>query len=380
MFSASELKKKRPAFLLAAAILTSSCVHTGKSKTYAPLLDKGGSREIHDKLEGTIESNSQVIRELEQKPVQGWLRFAVIGDSVSRRNGAYRELLTRILALDPPPAFVVNLGDFTRGRAEHYSFYFDTVKGYPLPLLHVIGNHDEPYPGEMIFRTVFGARDFSFDYGDARFIFMGSEKLGFTRHRLDWLEDKLKAGEPATKIFISHEYMFEAYPELFHGISLHFVERITNTSKVLDLLDKYDVPLAVAGHLHRYYEKIHRGTVLIITGGGGQSAFLEPRARQPLSTKAKHFTVIDLPTGADQELRVAVSVLDRQGAPLFPTSFYRWETNGDIGAPSMRPMPPDAFENDPTLPAYVLDLYERSRVGTRPATSSGTSRTSRSSG
>jgi hypothetical protein len=373
-----EIRTRPPIILLAAALLAPGCVRTAKSKTYAALLEKGGAPEIQAKLRGVIKSNAEIIDELRRNPAREWLRFAVIGDSVSRRNDAYRELLARILALDPPPAFVVNLGDFTRGRAEHYSYYFDTIKGYPLPILHLIGNHDEPYPGEMIFRTVFGERDFFFDYGGVRFIFMGSEKLGFPRRRLDWLEDKLKDDEPATKIFISHEYMFEAYPEVFHGISLHFVEKITNTAKVLDLLDKYDVPLAIAGHLHRYYEKIHRGTVLVMTGGGGQSGFLEPRARQPLSTKEKHFTVVDLPAGGDQPLRVVISALDRNGAPLFPPSFYRWETKGDICGPSMRPIPYVDVENDPTLPGYVRDLYERS-LQKSPLASSGPCRTGRSS-
>lgn len=360
MLSALKLKSGSPAILLAAAILASSCVYTGSSKTYAPLLKKGRTHEIQEKLAGTIASNSEIIRKLQREPAKDWLRIAVIGDSVSRRNGAYKDLLAGIATLDPPPAFVVNLGDFTRGEPEHFSYYFDTIKGYRLPIIHVMGNHEAQYPAEMIFRAVFGERDFSFDYGDARFIFMGSEKLGFTRPRLDWLEDRLKDERPARKIFLSHEFMNEAFTEVFRGISSHFVHKIRNTDKVLELLDRYDVPLAVSGHLHRYYEKTFRGMVMIITGGGGQSAFAEPRARQPLSTRQKHFTVLDLPTGRGQTPRVVVSAISRDNKQLFPTSFYQWDPGGDAGGPSMRLVPCQTLENDPTLPPYVIDLCERS--------------------
>jgi hypothetical protein len=376
MFSPSELRKRSPVILAAAALLASSCVPTGKSKTYAPLLERGRAREIQETLKGVIRSNAEIIEDLQRKPAKSWLRFVVIGDTVSRRNDAYRDLLASVSRLDPPPAFIVNLGDITRGLAEHFSFYFDTIKGYPLPIIHLMGNHEAQYPAEMIFRTVFGARDFFFDYGDVRFIFMGSEKLGFTRHRLDWLEDRLRDPVPSTKVFISHEFMFEAYTEVLHGISLLFVAKIKNTGTVLELLDKYDVPLAIAGHLHRYYEKTYRGTVMIMTGGGGQSAFLEPRAKEPLSTKAKHFTVIDLPTGADRAPWVVVSAMDRNGAPLFPTSFYRQEISGDDGDPSMRPVPCEELADDPALPGYVRNLCEKSRERA-PLASSGASRTGR---
>ncbi|MGE5740641.1 MAG: metallophosphoesterase family protein [Candidatus Aminicenantes bacterium RBG_16_66_30] len=353
------IKNRLPAIMLAAAVLTSSCVYTSKSKTYASLLEKGKTREIQQGLKGIIRSNAEIIQELEQKPKKDWLRLAVIGDSVSRRNLVYKDLLASISLLDPPPDFVVNLGDFTRGNPEHFSYYFDTIKGYPLPILHLMGNHEVQFPGEMISRTVFGERDFFFDYADVRFIFMGSEKLGFPGPRLDWLEDKLKDDRPTKKIFLSHEFMSEAFTELFHGISSHFVEEIKNTDKVLELLDKYNVPLAVSGHLHRYYEKTYRGTVMIITGGGGQSGVLEPKAKQPLSTKEKHFIVIDLPTGAEQGLQMAISSFDRQGKPLFMPSFYQYGSNGVAGEPSMQRKSFSALVNDPLLPQYVVDLYKR---------------------
>ncbi len=356
MLSIFGARKIPPAVTLAAAILAWGCVHTGKSRTYASVLEKGRSLEIQAKLEGVIRSNAEIIRGLEQKPAEGWLRFAIIGDSVSRRNRIYRDLLTELAALDPPPAFIVNLGDFTRGGAEHFSYYFDTVRGYPLPIIHLMGNHDAQYPSEMYFRAVFGERDFAFDYGDVRFIFMGSDKLGFYRQRLDWLEDKLKDDAPAKKIFVSHEYLFEAYPEVLRGIYLHFTERIKNTDKVLELLKTHGVPLAIFGHLHRYYEKTFDGTVMIMTGGGGQPAFFEPKPKQPLSSKKKHFTLVDLPTGKDGEVEMAITAIGSDGKPLFVTSFYR-RTPGER---SMRSVPYEALANDPTIPLHVLDLYKRS--------------------
>ena len=98
---------------------------------------------------------------------------------------------------------------------------------------------------------------------------------------------------------------------------------------------------------------------MIITGGGGQTEFIDPKAREPLATKEKHFTLIDLPTGKAQELQVVISALNRHNKPLFKTSFYQWEPNGPLGEPSMQLRPYIALENDPTLPQYLVELYKK---------------------
>jgi predicted phosphodiesterase len=353
-----DMATKAIIMLFASTFIVNSCAYTGKSKTFTLLLEKGGVHDIQKGLEGIIKSNLQVMSELNQKKKKTWMRFAIVGDTISNQNIVFRALLDKISRLEPPPEFIVNLGDFTGGRPGHYSYYFDTIKYYPYPIIHIMGNHEIENEGEMISRTVFGETDFFFDYNDVRLIFMGSGNQGITSQRLDWLEDKLKADYPAKKIFFSHKFPLKPFSELFPKVYSFFLQRRKNEEAVLDLLDKYDVSVAVFGHSHRYYEKIHRGTVMIISGGGGQRAFLEPKAKEPLSTKEKHFTIVDVLAGREQGPQGVISCISRYGKPLFMTAFYLGESKGNGDGPSMQLTPFKGFDNKFVSPPYIGELYK----------------------
>lgn len=352
------MTKNTVIMLFASILIMSSCAYTGKSNTYTSLLEKAEVNDIQKGLEGIIKSNPQVMSELEQKQKKTWLRFVVVGDTISNQNIVYRALLAKISRLDPPPEFIVNLGDFTGGKPSQYSYYFDTIKYYPYPIIHVMGNHEIENEGKMISRTVFGETDFFFDYNDVRLIFMSSENQGLTSQRLDWLEDKLKDDYPSKKIYFSHEFPLKPFIELFPTVYSLFIHRRKNEKEMLDLLDKYDVSVAVFGHLHRHYEKIHRGTVMIISGGGGQRAFLEPKAKEPLSTKEKHFTIVDMLTGRERDPQGMISCINRYNKPLFMTAFYLDKPKGNGVGPSMQLTPFKGFDSKFISPPYIGELYK----------------------
>ena len=357
-----------PALLLATALTVNACTYSGKSQTHVPLLRQPEAHAIQEGLDGTIRSNSRSIREVLQKREEKqtpWLRFVVIGDTLSDHNLAYREMLAKISRLSPAPEFIVNLGDFIANNLASYSYYLDTIRNYPHPIIHVMGNHESDGGGRRITRAIFGEPDFFFDYGDVRFILMSSDIQGMTGRRLDWLEDKLKADRPSKKIFLSHEFPVEPFKELFPGVYSIFVRSWKNEAGLLGLLERYHVRLAFFGHLHRHYQKIHQETVMVITGGGGQRNQLEPRARQPLSTKRNHFTLIDMIAADGEPPQGVITCVTRSGEPLFMSSFYQGMPDLDSGGsdgkssrPRMSLVPYDPSDSSLAHPPYLGALYE----------------------
>jgi predicted phosphodiesterase len=354
--------------LLATALALHSCTYAGKSQTYVSLLEQTEASEIRKGLEGIVSSNSQVIREIARK--QGtrrtpWLRFVVIGDTLSHHNLAYREMLTAISGLSPAPEFIINLGDFVAQDVESCSYYLETIRHYPHPLVHVMGNHEVVDEVERITRAIFGERDFFFDYDDVRFIFMGSDKQGMTDRRRGWLEALLKDDYPAQKIFLSHEFPTEPFKEVFPGLYSIFARKQENEKELLELLDRYEVPLAFFGHLHRHHQKIFQKTLMVISGGGGQRNQLEPRARHRYSTKQRHFTLIDLMAEKGEPFQGVITCITRNNEPLFMNSFIQRVpdlgaegSDGRNGHPRMYLEPYDPSDLYLAHPPYLRDLYE----------------------
>ena len=348
---------------LASAIALGACAYPGKSRSFVPILERTSVEGIREGLDGTIRSNAQVIRELGQRPDGRWLRFAVVGDTLSSYNYAFRQILAEISKLDPIPAFIVNLGDFSAGLPK-YSYYLETIRNYPHPIIHLMGNHEIAHGGEPVSKALIGDTDFSFDHGGLRFVFMGAHQRGLTDERLEWLEGKLKAGRPSNKVLLAHEFPVGPFKGLFKGLYFPFAKRRKNEDRLLELLDRYDVRLALFGHLHRFQALAHDGTVMIISGGGGQRSFLEPRAKQPLSTKQKSFTLVDILAEEGCAPQGVVTCVNRHGQPLFMNAFYEDEgrggshgSNGGQGEASLRFVPYRPDDGGLEHPPYIGELY-----------------------
>jgi predicted phosphodiesterase len=362
------LRGQARVLLLAAAVVLSSCTYAGKSRTYVPLLRQPGSPEIQKGLEGIVRSNPEAIREIARgrdDRKAPWLRFAVIGDTLSDHNRAYREMLAIMSSLSPAPEFIVHLGDFVANSLESCSYYLETIKDYPRPIIHVRGNHEADGGVARISGEIFGERDFFFDEAGVRFILMGSSRHGMTGSRLEWLEDKLRAGHPSAKIFFSHEFPVEPFEEVFPGIYSLFARKRINEEKLLGLLERYDVPLAFFGHLHRHHQKVYRETVMVISGGGGQRNQLEASARHPFSSKRRHFTLIDLAAVKGAPLQGVITCISRENVPLFMNSFSRRVPEGEAsgadgkaGRKRMLLAPYDPSDLELIHPPYLGKLYE----------------------
>lgn len=288
------------------ALLTGRCTYSIEDGGYdlSRFQRDAGLTSVPDELRGLVATNDEAVRAIQSREPGRDLRFVVIGDTVSDKNRTFKDFLGEIAALDPPPSFIVHLGDrVVRPVVRSYGAYLKTIQDPPCPILHVDGNHDIREEGGRISRAFFGDRDFSFDLGDMRFIFMDDNpehgrrggEPGFSREQLDWLEARLEAPGPARKFFFAHVPPRAPFKKLSRGLAAHFAPRLKNEEEFLGLLARHNVVMAAFGHRHVHASSVHDGVLMVITGGGGQRNFLEPSVNEPRFSKKRHYTLVDIP-------------------------------------------------------------------------------------
>ncbi len=307
---------------------------------------------VPDDLRGVVPTNSEAVRAISAVHDGGDLRFVIIGDTISDKNKTFRTFLDEIAALDPRPSFIVHLGDRVASPVvDHYGTYLKAISDPPCPILHVDGNHDIREEGERISRAFFGDKDFYFDRGDMRFVFMSDipkagrrrETSGFTRDQLDWLENKLKAPAPSRKFFFAHVPPRAPFRNISPGLaSLSlFTPELENEKEFLDLLARYHVVMAAFGHRHVHASRVYNGVLMVITGGGGQRNFLEPSVKEPRFTKKSHYTLVDIPrSGPSEPFESVLSCIGKGHETLSISSFTQTglfanlrDISGALGSP-----------------------------------------------
>ncbi|TDQ82899.1 metallophosphoesterase family protein [Sphingobacterium yanglingense] len=106
-------------------------------------------------------------------------------------------------------AFLVHGGDFTDyGANFEYNLYYDDVRKLKFPVVGCIGNHDMLSNGRTIFKKLFGPENFSFNYGDYRFIVFNSNsrevRFDGSLPNLSWLQQEINSSAENNTIYLSH--------------------------------------------------------------------------------------------------------------------------------------------------------------------------------
>jgi len=239
--------------------------------------------------------NRAALEEISRLSPRGGVRFVLIGDTVTRRNRKFAEMMKQILALRPSPHFIVHLGDFAYHKDRHYDSYLAILRTCGIPYLQVKGNHDVTRSDR--FAEVFGPSDFHFDVGEMRFIVLdnvpdrGRDSYGFSAAQLAWLESLL--GEKETCVFAHapptlplNRYTVNPY--------LNAIPTLENQARFLRLIEQHRVKLAAFGH-HHLFTAMKPGEVrYVITGGGGQPNLLSWLGLwRTWITSRDHFLVVD---------------------------------------------------------------------------------------
>jgi 3',5'-cyclic AMP phosphodiesterase CpdA len=149
-----------------------------------------------------------------------------------------------------------------------------------LPAHFTIGNHDRYYLnngsedklGFNLFEKYFGPTYYSFTQKGVHFIILNSlyptkdSPYSIDDVQLEWLKNDLQAIGKTTPIVVSlHVPMLSLYYPVVEG-NFKGSDMISNSKKVFEVLNEYNVKLILQGHQH-IYEQIQERYRWFVTGG-----------------------------------------------------------------------------------------------------------------
>lgn len=217
--------------------------------------------------------NLLMAERIERTPVTEPVRFAVAGDSGAwpdpTADGIFAQLVSQIAALDPPPAFFANLGDFAGpGTPERHERYLRLVEPLPFPDVCVVGNHDlDDESGPETFAGVHGPANFTFAHGHVRFaaIHAAAETEGPREEDLGFLDRALASAAEPNRVVLMH-----MPPHLDGRFAPHedwgFRRR---EPEFLALLRAHGVGVVCCAHGLAFDEHDRDGVRFVVSGGGG---------------------------------------------------------------------------------------------------------------
>lgn len=150
-------------------------------------------------------------------------------------------------------AFAVALGDISFDNRETYRPYNRATGTVGIPFYNVLGNHDANYDGRNThehydtWRTVYGPRYYSFDYGPVHFIVLADVLFpeqgtrytaGLGQRQLEWIEADLAHVSPETLVVLSMH------------IPLQPADRNADFGRLYEILDDFPHTLSFSAHSH----------------------------------------------------------------------------------------------------------------------------------
>ncbi|MEK7389526.1 MAG: metallophosphoesterase [Elusimicrobiota bacterium] len=195
--------------------------------------------------------------------------------------------------------FTLQLGDFVSlGDVDHYRQHVELLeRNMTAPVFHCIGNHDRSTPNggahTILYESVFGPRNYYFDYGGWRFVSLDTSYRKLTPPQLLWLKYALSA--PGPKVVFTHvppaylkglkplEEVQSSDPAIIR-VSLpeesnsFLNDFFTNyfedgAGEFEELVSQSGVKAVYMGHIHAFWAADHRGVRYIISGGGGSPLY-----------------------------------------------------------------------------------------------------------
>jgi predicted phosphodiesterase len=209
--------------------------------------------------------------------------FVVIGDT--QFNPRVAKTLTDMMWLQRPN-FVVAVGDLVNEGPEKWQWTEQFFPGMnPLisrvALFPVLGNHERNTQYYYKYMALPEPEYYyTFHYGNAQFFMLDSNKdVSPGSEQWNWLEHELKQSKAEWKFVAYHHPSYSSdeddYGDMWRGRSEYGDLRLRPLSK---LYDQYGVDIVWNGHIHSYERTWplkddkaveDRGTIYVVTGGGG---------------------------------------------------------------------------------------------------------------
>jgi len=218
--------------------------------------------------------------------------FVAIGDSRGDKTAepintaVLSQIVSKVLALEPRPAFVLVAGDLVLGegvgtlsREVSLARELRTWQTVMAPLtaagirVHCVpGNHEiwgtYAHERERACRQVLGELQYSFQHEGSWFVGLNTDRPGKRRTPdLAWLEVRLLAAKAAGA---EHVFVFGHEPA-FAVTGREDILR--DADKFWGLLTRFEVDAYICGHEHLYGRASRAGVLQVITGGAGAPLF-----------------------------------------------------------------------------------------------------------
>ncbi|RYY60249.1 MAG: metallophosphoesterase [Chitinophagaceae bacterium] len=149
--------------------------------------------------------NAKNIAKLSSMPPTSSFNFILIGDT----QRFYDELddFVKMVNDRNDVAFVILDGDLTDfGLGFEYNLIAERLNRIRIPVIAVLGNHDMLANGTLLFRKMFGPENFTFSYGNSKFIALNtnSRETDFdgTVPDIPWLQQQMNDDAGFTNVFV----------------------------------------------------------------------------------------------------------------------------------------------------------------------------------
>jgi hypothetical protein len=227
--------------------------------------------------------NSDMTARIEAAPARDRVGFAIAGDSGAwpdpTAEAIFAQLLRQVAALDPPPLFFANLGDFAGpGTIERHERYLGFVEALPFPDICVVGNHDlDDSGGRAAWEQIHGPASYTFGCAHTRFVALdaapgglgdmvvGDDPEGPGEEALAFLDRTLETAAEPNRVVLMH-----MPPRLGGRYAPHadwgFRRR---EPEFLAILRRHGVRLVCAAHGLAFDHTVHDGIHFVMSGGGG---------------------------------------------------------------------------------------------------------------
>jgi Icc protein len=235
---------RRSVFLATVAIslLSAGCIKT------TPFDTDVEQRDLNDK---------NLARLLETQAPRPF-KFVVIGDTHDEYDDTARAV--RIINARNDISFVAHTGDITdRGLLKEFEWTQAVFDDLEIPLLMSLGNHDAISDGKEIYRRMYGDYDYSFIYGNVKFIFFNSNELEFPGQapNKEWLTAEVSDLRGAGgAVLVAHQ----GPPNPANAGAAD------SAAFYQDLLRGHDIILFAHGHLHDFRLSRYEETPVLQAG------------------------------------------------------------------------------------------------------------------
>lgn len=317
------------ALSLTSAALLTGCFRASNLSALYNLIDPFTAFKA--RTEPDFGNTATNLKKIASKPYGGHIRFVLMGDNRNSSpfstgaNKIYSQVIDQVNQIKPD--FAINLGDFTFDNLQvHWKAFEKITAKVQVPYLTVIGNHDALF-GRSYYEGSYtppnaetGLDDYSFDYGNTRFIMLDTANYTYTDRQFVWLEKMLQTN--LKKIVFTHS-------PPHYGVWDHNLSPSTELSKrFMGLMEQYRVDSVFLGHIHLYDQRQINGVNYLVSGGAGAPLDKKPSYGQSLY----HIVMVDV---SDQGVKTQLIPIQTKIQTNGPTNYATGSNTSDLLNPDL---------------------------------------------